>query len=386
MMVGPGGIGKTTICSFLTSDRLFGGEPIQKDEFSQAALLSASPGIDPQEQLLRQISGNILLTPELSLLANSKDVKRLMASMTRALDAPSSNEGGKYERHTGFGSLTAEIKKFVWISAIVEDNRNFPKFYDNMGSTGYRVLLLRLRKQNLSHAEKVSKLVKIGKGKLYKRKVEKIKKLIFAVSEDINLLYKDGINWWRENDDPATMNKIADLSCLSTKLRGIIQRKNRNIIDAPMIEDEVRTFQYFHGLSQGHAFLNNRNSVDDADLSISMRLACDSAVKWRSDLLRLMLVTGGCITTAQYIEVLKSMKQAPNERVSLATACSRFEDFVSLGIANLGNKPGVTKPFKAIDLADEHRWMLEERHLKLINKDDYMTNRANQLRPSILER
>ena len=101
-----------------------------RDNLTSAALLSASPNIAPEDQLLHQLEGKVLTIPEFAPLANNAQAKQIMPDFTRLLD------GNAFVRHTGNGVIgTTEAVAATLASVTVPDKKflldkfNFVAFF-----------------------------------------------------------------------------------------------------------------------------------------------------------------------------------------------------------------------------------------------------------------
>ena len=164
-----------------------------RDNLTSAALLSASPNIAPEDQLLHQLEGKVLTIPEFAPLANNAQAKQIMPDFTRLLD------GNAFVRHTGNGVIgTTEAQRFNMLGAMV---RVSPKLWELFGNMGPRLVFVKLPDRLQSLDQTVTRLTKLSSKRSYTEKLEVARKIVLAFYENIAKYYPDGVTWNKEADD-----------------------------------------------------------------------------------------------------------------------------------------------------------------------------------------
>ena len=314
-----------------------------RDNLTPAALLSASPNIAPEDQLLHQLEGKVLTIPEFAPLANNAQAKQIMPDFTRLLD------GNAFVRHTGNGVIgTTEAQRFNMMGAMV---RVSPKLWELFGNMGPRLVFLRLPDRQQSLDQTVTRLTKLSSKRSYTEKLEVARKIVLAFYENIAKYYPDGVTWNKEADDKETIQKIAKLAVLVTKMRAIIPKENRQYVGKPQIEDPTRIYMTLLGICKCVAFIRGRTHITAEELAVAYRIAIDSVPEERSGVLLALIDNDGTISTKEYAKITG---------VSRGTVYTRFDHMERLGICQYTQKSVKTKPADAIQLTDEWMWMSDE--------------------------
>ena len=314
-----------------------------RDNLTPAALLSASPNIAPEDQLLHQLEGKVLTIPEFAPLANNAQAKQIMPDFTRLLD------GNAFVRHTGNGVIgTTEDQRFNMLGAMV---RVSPKLWELFGNMGPRLVFLRLPDRQQSLDQTVTRLTKLSSKRSYTEKLEVVRKIVLAFYENIAKYYPDGVTWNKEADDKETIQKIAKLAVLVTKMRAIIPKENRQYVGKPQIEDPTRIYMTLLGICKCVAFIRGRTHITAEELAVAYRIAIDSVPEERSGVLLALIDNDSTISTKEYAKITG---------VSRGTVYTRFDQMVRLGISQYTQKSTKTKPADAIQLTDEWMWMSDE--------------------------
>ena len=314
-----------------------------RDNLTSAALLSASPNIAPEDQLLHQLEGKVLTIPEFAPLANNAQAKQIMPDFTRLLD------GNAFVSHTGNGVIgTTEAQRFNMLGAMV---RVSPKLWELFGNMGPRLVFLRLPDRQQSLDQTVTRLTKLSSKRSYTEKLEVARKIVLAFYENIVKYYPDGVTWNKEADDKETIQKIAKLAVLVTKMRAIIPKENRQYVGKPQIEDPTRIYMTLLGICKCVAFIRGRTHITAEELAVAYRIAIDSVPEERSGVLLALIDNDGTISTKEYAKIVG---------VSRGTVYARFDQMVRLGIGQYTQKSTKTKPADAIQLTDEWMWMSDE--------------------------
>ena len=313
-----------------------------RDNLTSAALLSASPNIAPEDQLLHQLEGKVLTIPEFAPLANNAQAKQIMPDFTRLLD------GNAFVRHTGNGVIgTTEAQRFNMLGAMV---RVSPKLWELFGNMGPRLVFLRLPDRQQSLDQTVTRLTKLSSKRSYTEKLEVARKIVLAFYENIAKFYPDGVTWNKEADDKETIQQIAKLAVLVTKMRAIMPKENRQYVGKPQIEDPTRIYMTLLGICKCVAFVRGRTHITEEELAIAYRIAIDSVPEERSGILLAMIGNDGTISTKEYAKIAG---------VSRGTVYARFDDMVRLGISGHAKKVGKTKQIETVTLKEEWLWLSE---------------------------
>jgi len=313
-----------------------------RDNLTPAALLSASPNIEPEDQLLHQLDGKVLTIPELAPLVNNKDAKTIMPDFVRLLD------GNSLVRHTGYGMLGGtEAQKFNMLGAIV---RISPKLWDLFGNMGPRLVFLRLPDREQSLDQTVNRLTQLASERSYTEKLEVARKIVLAFYENIAKFYPDGISWNKEKDDKDTLDQIAKLAVLVTKMRAVIPKENRQYVGNPLVEDPTRIYMTLLGIVRCMAFIRGRTYISAEELPVAYRIAIDSVPEERSRVLLSLIDNDETITSKEY---------ATTTGVSRGTVYNRFEEMVRLGMCDYSKKANKTKPVEAVTLKEEWHFLVD---------------------------
>lgn len=334
-LVGPPAIGKTTILEIIK------GHPdvLWRDDITTAAILSGAAGVDESESLLPQLSDKTLVTPELAPLSKNKEAKTLLSYLTRLLD------GNGMVRHTGYGRRGfSEAQRWNWLGAIVDVTKPLAHL---MGTMGHRVMFIRMKKPVLTFDQRAQALISVVNTRPYKQKLEIMRDCVNAFNQVLNKFYPDGISWRRDNDDKLTMDFLSKLALLMVQLRGIFEPEGRGQFRLLPPEDEKRAFWGLYGAMQGFALINGRTRVTLDDLRIAVRLTLDSGPIERAEILKLM-VGNKVVSTPEIVAACGC---------SVASACAYIDKMIMLGIGELVDVHGNTKPFKGIKLKGDYEWL-----------------------------
>ncbi len=315
-----------------------------RDNLTPAALISASPNIAPEDQLLNQLDGKVLTIPELAPLVNNKDAKTIMPDFVRLLD------GNSFVRQTGFGAIgSTAAQRFNMLGAIV---RISPKLWELFGNMGPRLVFIRLPDREQSLDQTVNRLTKLASDRSYTEKLEVARKIVLAFYENIAKFYPDGISWNKEKDDKETLDQIAKLAVLVTKMRAVLPKENRQYVGNPLAEDPTRIYMTLLGIVRCVAFIRGRTYVSAEELAVAYRIAIDSVPEERSGILLALIDNEGTITSKQYGDIVG---------MSRGTVYNRFEVMVRLDLCKYAKKANKTKPIESITLNEEWLWLADVR-------------------------
>ena len=334
-LLGPPSSGKTTILDCIKQLPAV----LWRDDFSAASILSASAGMAEEDSLLPQLNNHVLVIPELAPLSKNKESKVLLSYMTRLLDS------GSFVRHSG---STGRIgftspQRFNWLGALVDVS---PALMQQMGTMGHRLFMIRLPVQTRTFDDRTRALTRLTKGRPYEAKLEVVRRMILAFFQNLDKYYPDGVSWDSMNDDDFTKSTIAKFTILLTNLRATFPKQG-----PPLIEHENRAFQFLMGLAKSCAFISGRSHIEPQELKTTARMCLDSAVPWRSDMLRL-LINKNNMSADEYVSL---------SGCCAATASIRFRQMVELGIAKITTESGTTKPYNRISLDEQYHWLLDKR-------------------------
>ena len=311
-----------------------------RDNLTSAALLSAAPNVEPEDQLLHQLEGKVLTMPEFAPMANNKQAKQLMPDFTRLLD------GNSFVRHSGYGVIgTTKAQRFNMIGAMVHVS---PKLWELFGNMGPRLVFLRLPDREQSLDKTVTRLTKLSSDRSYTEKLEVARKIVLAFYENITKFYPNGITWNKTDDDAETLDQIAKLAVLVTKMRAVLPKQNQKYEGKPLVEDPTRIYMTLYGIVKCYAFIRGRTHVSPNELAVAFRIATDSVPTERASVLHALINNHGTITSKKYSNLVE---------VSSATTYTRFDEMVRLGICEYTEKSSKTKPLDAIVLKDDWLWL-----------------------------
>jgi len=307
-----------------------------RDNLTPAALLSAAPNVEPEDQLLHQLNNKVLTIPELAPLINNKNAKELMPDFTRLLD------GNSFVRHTGYGRIgSTEQQKFNMVGAIV---RITPKMFELFGNMGPRLVFLRLPDREQTLHEAVTRLTRLGVERSYTEKLQVARQLVLAFYENIIRFYPNGVTWDKRHDDKHTIDQIAKLAVLVSKLRAITPKENGKYVGKPLVEDPTRIYMTLLGIVRCFAFINGKTHVSPKELTVARRIALDSGQTDRSDVLVTLLNNNGSITKKKFCKLT---------HLSDKKTDGLFEEMVRVGICE-----HVKKCADAIILKNEWLWLM----------------------------
>jgi hypothetical protein len=311
-----------------------------RDNLTSAALLSAAPNVEPEDQLLHQLEGKVLTMPEFAPMANNKQAKQLMPDFTRLLD------GNSFVRHSGYGVIgTTKAQRFNMIGAMVHVS---PKLWELFGNMGPRLVFLRLPDREQSLDKTVTRLTKLSSDRSYTEKLEVARKIVLAFYENITKFYPNGITWNKTDDDAETLDQIAKLAVLVTKMRAVLPKQNQKYEGKPLVEDPTRIYMTLYGIVKCYAFIRGRTHVSPNELAVAFRIATDSVPTERASVLHALINNHGSITSKKYSNLVE---------VSSTTTYTRFDEMVRLGICEYAEKSSKTKPLDAIVLKDDWLWL-----------------------------
>jgi len=265
--------GKTTTLDF------FRGFPYSHatDKFTPRAFVSHVAQKSEAElkkiDLLPRIKGRVLITPDLTTLfgAKAEELKETFSILTRVLDGRGLTiDSGVYGARGYEGDYM-----FTWIGATTPIPHSV---WDLFGNLGARMYFVQITKKNKSNRSYIADL----KQKSYRKKVDECNQATLRFLK--GLWREERIEWDSSKDTDSIIEMIVCLAKLVTRLRGKINvvvkedyAGEKTYYSEPVIEEPERCIQALYALMRGHALIQGRTQVDNADLPVVIDVALSSA-------------------------------------------------------------------------------------------------------------
>ena len=361
------------------------------DKFTARSFVSHSANV-PKEKLveidmLPQIKGNILLTPELSALFTSKDddIREQFGIITRVLD------GEGLETNSGVHGKRGYYGKymFTWLGAAVDIPYSVYKF---LSTIGFKIYFLRLSRNEVSEDDLYDQLTSKKK---FGEKMEEVESLLIdylawfeicPISIGQNNMAK--IEWDSDNDDKEILRIIARLALLLAHLRGhvivyessehpdYLPINNSNSHSSgfshrlPIIENPSRAAQQLYNLARGHALSYGRNYITIDDIQLVIKVVLSTSLIERVLILDLLIANNGTLTTKQIIESL---------RISPNTAKRTMTEFKGLELVDMDKVADSSNSEYKITLNPKFNWFLTK-EFKQLREEFKPTDYQNELK------
>tara|TARA_Y100001936_G_scaffold27642_1_gene25941 strand:- start:409 stop:1623 length:1215 start_codon:yes stop_codon:yes gene_type:complete len=299
------------------------------NNFTSKAFASAAPNRDPDDDLLPEIKGKTMITPELGTLFRDRGLKEKVGILLNLLD------GKGFSYRTGMNKVEyIGNYRWNWLGGIVSIP---PKVWEEFGTGGPRFNFHEMESQvkTLSRAELKANLHSMIHGTESANEViEKLRNAqsVFFQQLDLdmeNLIVFDGIK-----DEAEALDVIDESALLVGQLRRFVTIKKvrgKDVINLGEPEDPQRAGVMYKGIAMGHAVISERNYITIEDVRIIVKIAIDSAPGKRGKLFR-ELVKGKCKVTID--EFMRSAG------ISRHTALKEFEIAEAIGLVTLGKKNG----------------------------------------------
>jgi DNA-binding transcriptional MerR regulator len=265
--------GKTTTLDF------FKGFPFSHstDKFTPRAFVSHVAQKSEAElkkiDLLPRLKGRVLITPDLTTLFGTKadELKETFSILTRVLDGRGLTiDSGVYGARGYDGDYM-----FTWIGATTPIPHSV---WDLFGNLGARMYFMQIVKKNKSNQSYIVDL----KQKNYRKKVDECNQATLRFLKGI--WREERMDWDSSRDADCIIEKIVGLAKLVTRLRGkinvVVKEEygvEKTFNSEPIIEEPERCIQALYALMRGHALIQGRTQVDNADLPVIIDVALSSA-------------------------------------------------------------------------------------------------------------
>jgi len=329
------------------------------DNFSQAAFVSHAVNVKKKDlakvDLLPRIKDKMLIVRELSIIFGKREeeLKSLIGQLTRVFDGEGlETDGGVHGKRGYTGDYL-----FMFLAASTPIPK---KVWKLMGNFGSRLFFYYLDSPDKS----VKTLAKQNSDSFSAKKKEKFCREV--TGELINTIWdrSDCIYWRKEKDAPRLLEEIAIIAQLVACLRGTINVWKENLGEEtlshtdPQIEKPDRINCLLYNLARGHAVACGRESINDEDIAIVLKVALCSAERSRTRLFNKLIKSGGVLTTE---DVMHSLKY------SRPWALIQMETLKYLGIVQevQSDNLEVGRSEKVIKITKQFSWFISNRFKEL---------------------
>lgn len=332
------------------------------DNFTPASFVTHAANVPKKKltevDLLPKIRNKILIIRDLATIFGEReeDLLKNLGTLTRVLDGEGLElDSGLYGKRGYKGDYN-----FMLLAGSTPIP---PRVWKMSGNLGSRLFFIQIRSKEKAEDSLVNQL--INESWLNKQQI--CQEVTEEFMNVVQKKYPDGFDW-NKSDDPIELLKIISRCAkLLARLRAAINVWKERWSDddkevythtEPVIEKPDRINQLFYNLARGHAFAQGRMKLSEADLSIIIDVAFDSAPRTRSNLFRLLIDNGGELLTNQVMATLNC---------SHPTAHKEMEALKILGLVEVDEGHGIAGQEKNMSLKDEFRWFLsgECRQLRL---------------------
>jgi hypothetical protein len=329
----------------------------RSDNFTPKAFVSHASNVKREQlekiDLLPRIKHKTLVTPELAPIfrGNDERLTETFSILTALLDGHGFTSDSGVQGRLGY---TGDEWLFSWIGATTPLAWHVWRVMAQLGS---RLFFYSMPEKEETDDDLVA-LVRAGSS--YRDRLAKVR---VAMAEFLPRLFSmtggvRGTKWNRASDPRAALQRIARLSRLVARLRGIVSVWKEDGQDTdfgyspPNIENPKRAFSVLYNLARGHAILHGRTQLTEADLPLITAVALSSAPTDRIQLFRGLITSGGTLSTTQVGRLLS---------VSRGTAAKAMKIMALLGLAGLdevASESGGT-PAHILTLESAWRWCLD---------------------------
>ena len=359
IFIGSPGCRKTTMLSWFNK-LTFGKQELsyQSDSFTPKAFVSNFAAVQKEKlkdiDLLPRLKGKVFLTPDLTTLFNDPidTVRSNFGNLTRILD------GQGFRTDTGvFGQRGYEGFEgsyvFHWLAGIANVPHAVWALFGNMGPRTYYWQIP--EKRNIT-VEQVTAHLRED----FPTKSNLCRQEVYKVVNHLWEQYPEPVVWEKNKDEEEAITTIAKLALLLPKLRGTIEYQYESEEDEsldnythPIIEEPWRCNQILYNITRGRALVHGRTYITKADLPMMIKIALNSAMPERVELLAMLIDRNGQANTKQLCDY---------RNISPKIALRTMKSLRIVGLVDMINVDSGTKgqPMKAITLKDEHKWLLSE--------------------------
>ncbi|OGS22181.1 MAG: hypothetical protein A2252_04225 [Elusimicrobia bacterium RIFOXYA2_FULL_39_19] len=339
---------KSTVISILDGAKFI---VHRSDNFTSASFVSHASNkreetLRDKVDLLPRIRNKVLLTSDLAPLF-SQEKERLQSELgilVRVLD------GQGYKTDSGVhGSRGYEGEyQFVWIGATVDISMHT---WNIMGNLGPRLYFWRITEIQRTDKEYVA-ILRDKKG--YDHRINACREALNKFM--IRKMAMGNVVWEKDKESDEVVNMIVKYGELVARMRSTIARleddgygdsmPNHNEVRK---EDPKRANQILYDWARGRAWLYDRRSIDESDLTMIREIAFSTAPTRRSQILHELVRNDGKLDTAG---------------VCKATGTSRNVALVDMKVMEI---IGVARYYQTgsshgaeIELVEDMRWLLDE--------------------------
>lgn len=299
------------------------------NNFTSKAFASAAPNRDPDDDLLPEIKGKTMITPELGTLFRDRGLKEKVGILLNLLD------GKGFSYRTGMNKVEyIGNYRWNWLGGIVSIP---PKVWEEFGTAGPRFNFYEMESQvqSLSRAELKKNLHNMIHGKYSADEViESLRTAQRAFFQQLNLDIDHPIVFDGTKDEDEALDVIDEAALLVGQLRRhvtIKKVKGKNVINLGDVEDPQRAGVMYKGIAMGHAVISERNYLTTEDVRIIVKIAIDSAPGKRGKLFKELVKGKGKVIIDEF------MKSAG---ISRHTALKEFEIAEAIGLVTLAKTRG----------------------------------------------
>jgi len=299
----------------------------------------------------------VLITPELAPIFGQNDEKLLesLSILTRVLDGKGyTSDSGSHGRR-GY----RQPIKFMWLAASTPLPYRVWNVMGNLGTKIYFIQMPKLRRK----VEDLARVI-LHSGSEYQEKLEKCMRI---TADFIDFLKSQTPIKWNPKKEPAEcINMIANLALLLSRLRGAVNVHTREEVredgtkqivnyTTPVIEVPDRAAIMLYNFARGHAFIQGRKQISEADIPLLIEIVLSSAPQDRVEAFRALLRNGGEMTTTELMR---------------AIGCSRhtaIRAMNTLSILKLVVKEETTINYATgfkIRVHPDLQWCMESKHMK----------------------
>lgn len=311
-LVGPPSSDKTTVISMMKVQ----SESYYVDDFTPASFVSHKSGPTSaqlnQVDLLPQLKGKLLLTPELNTLwSQSKDkLKSTMGILTRVLD------GGGYSSHSGVHGRRGydEPLVFAWLGATTPVPQ---RIWQQLGKMGSRIYFSSMPQQEFNSD-------RVGEGLAtktpYGLRIRNCREVIEKFMKAMRRKYPIGVTWNKQAEVKGYLQDIARYADLLAKLRCGVEKEydhnDNSEITTVQVERPDRAAHVLYNLARGHALIHGSTQIDAENVELCVRIALSSAPPDRVKAFRL-LYKCHMMRSDTFQEELKLSNKAARELIKI---------------------------------------------------------------------
>lgn len=340
--------GKTIVLNFfsLIKDFIYSTDNFTAASFVSHATNRARESLKSID-ILPKVVYKTLIIRDLAPLFGQRDddLLKSMGLLTRIFD------GEGLETTSGVHGKRSYQGKYLFMF-LAASTPIQPRIWKLMSTLGSRLFFLSVRSKNKSEEVLASQLMGISHK-------QNEKDCSIATARLLKGLIASGsIDWLRHEEDKEIVKRIAKISKVLAKLRGLIDVWGNRLLGSedtenldhktPSIEMPDRINQLLYNLARGLALIQGRKKINKSDLEMVTRVALDSAPTERVLIFRELLEGQFYrLTSSEIQKVLKC---------SRPTALKNMRALHVLDLVEMYKEPTGEK---GIRLRDEYNWLKE---------------------------